>query len=1514
MKSKTLYQIGLSFTALLLIFSLFPVSSWGFGFIQGYVKNEADEAIEGAQIETEGASTTSYADGCYAIALSEGLYTVTASATGYQAQIVENVVVADDNPTSLDFTLIPVDLKIEAVYPTLGELGHNLEVNLIGQGFDENTRVSMYLDSGNKRRIISSIDTPGSAEGITVMGDKAYVADGFSGLQVVDISDPENPQIIGSVDTPGDSHEVTVIGDKAYVADRDSGLQLIDISNPLSPNIVGSVDTPDAAWGVAVINNIAYVAARDSGLQIIDVSNPSNPNIIGSVDTPDYAYGVAVIGDRAYVANRYSGLQVIDVSDPYNPTIIGSVYTPGHANSIAVVGSIAYVADWFSLQVIDVSNPYSPMVIAHVDTPGWADGITVIGSRAYVSDSESGLQVIDVSNPYDPKIIGAVDVPGSASGAEVRNNVAYVADGSGLQVIDVSNPSTPNIIGAVNTPSYASGIKMVGDTAYLANVNSGLQVIDLSDPYNPTIIGSVNTPGTAWGVTVIDNIAYVADRDSGLQIIDVSNPSNPNIIGSVDTPGEAMEVTVLEDTAYVADWYGGLQLIDVSDPYSPTIIGSVDTLGYGYDFYQGIFVIDNTAYMVGGTGLMIIDVSNPSNPTIIGSVDTPGSAVTVIDTTAYVAGGTILQVIDVSNPSNPIIIGSVDMMSGFLGRITMIGSTVYIANGGDGLIIIDVSSPSNPTIIGSVDTPGSAKEVVVIGDLAYVADYGSGLTVVPLPVEITPISINSPTNISIVLPSPQIPGHYTLRVFNSYENYELLGAVTFTENLQTLNSKAIIVAGGGPYAPGNIWEETKLCANKAYDVLVQQGFDHDSIYYLSMETGNDYVDKASLDFYLHDAIINWAGDGDTSELLLYFVDHGEPDHFILYADGDYSQKLSVQDLDEWLDDLQNGPMTGPVTLIYDACDSGSFVSKLRPPAERVRHIITSASNEPAYFLNHGIESFSFQFWNKILLNKGNLGTAFSNAENTMQGYQTALIETNGNGIANEDNDLSLAGNNVIKRGSPTYISVNPFVGSVSVGELSGFSAEISASGVVDADSVWAQIIPPDINPESSGVPITDLPVTELMDSDEDGVYTGVYNNQGDYDGFDKIGTYIIIVKAIKSQEVYSYVAGSMTTQAFYSPPLYTAVTQTSGIQNIEEDSYEEDDTFTQASVTFVNDVDTQSHNFHDVGDVDWVQFYGTSGNTYKIKASKLSVICDAVIEVYNADGTPIPEGPQNNGGAGEDEFIDWTCPQDGMYYVKISNFNDTFGENIKYDLSVYLPVAGVATVIGQVKDSSDKGVDGVRVASNIGSPIPYTYTYGGGYYSLTINSGDHILTATKTGFAPQQLPVNVQNENWLPNNNFVLPAEDTTPPTAFLNGAPSGIAALNTFEITVGGEDVVQYRYKLDNGVYSSTLDVGINIVLNGLTEGFHTLNVIGRDSANNWQTEIDATVVSWEIVCLGNINGDDEVDIADAIINLKVLADIETNGLIRSDYATSGADVNKDNEIGTEELIYILQKEAGMR
>jgi len=62
-----------------------------------------------------------------------------------------------------------------------------------------------------------------------------------------------------------------------------------------------------------------------------------------------------------------------------------------------------------------------------------------------------------------------------------------------------------------------------------------------------------------------------------------------------------------------------------------------------------------------------------------------------------------------------------------------------------------------------------------------------------------------------------------------------------------------------------------------------------------------------------------------------------------------------------------------------------------------------------------------------------------------------------------------------------------------------------------------------------------------------------------------------------------------------------------------------------------------------------------------------------------------------------------------------------------------------------------------------------------------------------------------------------------------------------------------------------------------------------------------------------GDINGDGTVGLDDAIAALKVLAKITPSG-VRSDYVTSGADVNGDCRAGSEEVLYILEVVSEIR
>ncbi len=576
--------------------------------------------------------------------------------------------------------------------------------------------------------LAGSLDTPGSACGVAVAGEHAFVADGASGFHVIDISDPSNPDFVGTYDTPGNAYGVAISGDYAYVADRVAGLVVVAISNPATPSHAGSYNTQGNAYAVAVSGDYAYVADYGSGLLVLDVIDPTNPDSAGSYDTPGSAYGIALSGDYAYVADGGSGLLVIDISDPTSPDSAGSFDLPGIARGVALSGDYAYVAAGNAgLKVLDISDPTTPALVASYETPGTADDVTIAGNWVYVADRSSGVQVVDVRDPANPTYAGDLDTPGQSLDLTLSGDYAYVADeASGLRVISITEQMLPpRFAGSDDTPDNACRVMVAGDYAYVADEGLGLQILDVSDPANPVHAATHDTPGSAEDVAIAGDYAFVADRAGGLQVVDISDPTGPSSAGDY-VSGDVSSIAVAGDHAYVTSAYN-FWTIDISDPANPQRVGE-----YTYsEKLWDVAVSGNYAYLaVKSDALVVINISDPTNPTFAGQAFAGGGGcVAVSGDYLYMAVSTDFLVIDISDPSSPTQMGACvppDRIEG----IAVYGDYALCAARDSGLVILDISDPVAPTFVTGYDTPGYSKGLTHAGDYTYVADGSSGLQVI----------------------------------------------------------------------------------------------------------------------------------------------------------------------------------------------------------------------------------------------------------------------------------------------------------------------------------------------------------------------------------------------------------------------------------------------------------------------------------------------------------------------------------------------------------------------------------------------------------------------------------------------------------------------------------------------------------------------------------------------------------------------------------------------------------------
>lgn len=268
---------------------------------------------------------------------------------------------------------------------------------------------------------------------INVVDNIAYLANDRGGLWMLDVSDPENISVLGSLDTPGEAYGLEVVGNTVFLADKES-LIIIDVSDPSTPYIISSLVVGDLIWDVTVQNNIAYLANNAAGLCIVDVSDPVAPYVIEKISKPDsYCTNIIVIENIAYLkASSY--LWMVDISNPSALFELADYYI-FYFRAFDIEDNLAYIArGLFGLTILDISDPSNLSLIASIENLGLhLIDIKVAGDYLYIVDNNFKLLVLDISNPENPIEVGYGYAPYSRHLA-VKDNLVYVSQFSGFRI------------------------------------------------------------------------------------------------------------------------------------------------------------------------------------------------------------------------------------------------------------------------------------------------------------------------------------------------------------------------------------------------------------------------------------------------------------------------------------------------------------------------------------------------------------------------------------------------------------------------------------------------------------------------------------------------------------------------------------------------------------------------------------------------------------------------------------------------------------------------------------------------------------------------------------------------------------------------------------------------------------------------------------------------------------------------------------------------------------------------
>jgi hypothetical protein len=350
-----------------------------------------------------------------------------------------------------------------------------------------------------------TLNTEGSGTGIWIdeQRDLVLSANGGGGLQIFDVSEPENAEKIGTL---GDisARDVDLLRwngtPYAVLADSSEGIHIVDTSTPSDPELVATADEY-SSHNLAAVQGTPYVydstaagaVAKADGsavVPVLDLTTPSEPSwetfpIPGAVNgqpiQSDGCHDVWVSEDRemAYCAGG------------------GGFYTAGGGETF--IWDISQsVTDPAWVGVID-----NPSIMYHHQAVPSEDGNHVYINDEFLAPNCRSMQPIE-------------------SGPAVEQTTAA------MWIYNVSDPENPTLESYVQNPEdtpHANCGSHFGDRIDGREVLSwgwyegGTMLIDVEDPADPVILDEIDPEGSTWDARYHEG--YVYGSSGNLQVLDI---------------------------------------------------------------------------------------------------------------------------------------------------------------------------------------------------------------------------------------------------------------------------------------------------------------------------------------------------------------------------------------------------------------------------------------------------------------------------------------------------------------------------------------------------------------------------------------------------------------------------------------------------------------------------------------------------------------------------------------------------------------------------------------------------------------------------------------------------------------------------------------------------------------------------------------------------------------------------------------------------------------------------------
>ena len=272
----------------------------------------------------------------------------------------------------------------------------------------------------------------------------------------------DNLELISTYYSPNRKpfHDIEITDDEKIFLQTGNGIEVVDISNPYNPQFICNYSYSKGlfAWNFYYNkeHSIIYIACNYDGLVILDVSNLNNITLLDHIES-FHGYGaqfydVTISDNIAYIADAqtFGGFGIINVSNPSAAETLDYIPLNEGIAGIHIDNKTAYLFSTSipTMQIFDISDLEEIKKISECGTDGTNDRFSIENNLIVTSEYIDGVTLFDVSNKNNPKeIITFKDTgTGLSIDTEINNSLIFIADAwDGLEVWSIKKTSISRV-------------------------------------------------------------------------------------------------------------------------------------------------------------------------------------------------------------------------------------------------------------------------------------------------------------------------------------------------------------------------------------------------------------------------------------------------------------------------------------------------------------------------------------------------------------------------------------------------------------------------------------------------------------------------------------------------------------------------------------------------------------------------------------------------------------------------------------------------------------------------------------------------------------------------------------------------------------------------------------------------------------------------------------------------------------------------------------------------------------